>query len=229
VRVEGQENIPREGPLLIVANHAGGIDFLAVMASITRPDLRMVANVHRVLQGVTHAAPHMLFTDNRPEARLSVILSVVAALKNGDAVLIFPSGLLEPDPALIPGAKEYMRRSWSPSLGVFLSKVPEARLLPVLVGGVVSPRAYNSLPARLRRTTKVRQKTALLMQYMAYMNLSQRWPAEVRVVISSPCTLDELNPLGEPRQWLDAILHKEQSLMAHHYPQSDRPLVNWDR
>jgi hypothetical protein len=32
--IEGTENVPKEGPLLAVANHAGGIDVLAAMCVI---------------------------------------------------------------------------------------------------------------------------------------------------------------------------------------------------
>src|SRR5438270_10566206 len=43
VEIEGQENVPREGPLLLAANHPGLSDTVALFATIPRPDLRVVA------------------------------------------------------------------------------------------------------------------------------------------------------------------------------------------
>src|SRR5918997_5534347 len=41
--VEGRENVPDEGPLLLVANHPGLADTVALFAAIAREDLRVVA------------------------------------------------------------------------------------------------------------------------------------------------------------------------------------------
>jgi acyltransferase-like protein len=41
--VEGREYVPTEGPLLLVANHPGLADALALFATVPREDLRVVA------------------------------------------------------------------------------------------------------------------------------------------------------------------------------------------
>ena len=59
--------------------------------------------------------------------KLKAIREVIQALNDDMAVIIFPKGLLEPDPALIPGAVESLK-GWSDSIGVFLNKVPKTQL-----------------------------------------------------------------------------------------------------
>ncbi|MCG2784268.1 MAG: hypothetical protein L6461_04105 [Anaerolineae bacterium] len=44
VHVRGAEYIPTEGPLLVVSNHPGTINGLAIASSLPRPDLKIVAS-----------------------------------------------------------------------------------------------------------------------------------------------------------------------------------------
>ncbi|MDQ3942830.1 MAG: glycerol acyltransferase, partial [Actinomycetota bacterium] len=41
--IEGQENVPRVGPLLLVSNHPGLADAVALFAAMPRDDLRVIA------------------------------------------------------------------------------------------------------------------------------------------------------------------------------------------
>ena len=43
LKVEGQERVPRDGPLLLVSNHPGLSDVVALFAATPRPGLRVVA------------------------------------------------------------------------------------------------------------------------------------------------------------------------------------------
>lgn len=224
--VEGVENLPAEGPLLILANHAGGVDFLGVLASVNRPDICLLANEHAVLRGAKNADQHIMYITPAPEDRPAAIFSVINKLREGKPVIIFPTGMLEPDPAIIPGAQHNLD-TWSPSIGIFLKKVPETRLVPVLISGSLAEGFYNLPFVRKRATVKSRAKTALLLQYMAQMAGLQPWPVHLRVQFGKPCTLADLTTSEDVNDIAAAIIQKEKDLMGAVFPKSTLPLINW--
>ncbi|HEX4993058.1 MAG TPA: hypothetical protein VFV45_07470, partial [Rubrobacteraceae bacterium] len=56
VVVEGRENIPLEGPLLLAANHPGLADSLALFATVPRRDLRVMAARRPLLAALPHTS-----------------------------------------------------------------------------------------------------------------------------------------------------------------------------
>jgi hypothetical protein len=52
LEVAGQEQLPTEGPLLIVANHPGLTDVAALCASLPRSDVRIVAAEYPLLRAL---------------------------------------------------------------------------------------------------------------------------------------------------------------------------------
>ncbi len=50
--------------------------------------------------------------------------SGIRHLQNGGALLLFGTGLIDPDPAVYPGAEKEIE-NWSPSIDLFLRHVPE--------------------------------------------------------------------------------------------------------
>jgi hypothetical protein len=94
------ENVPREGPLLITSNHPGTCDSLVIAASVPRPDLKIVAADNPFIAGVRHAAENLIYTTLDVHERMMVVRKVIRHLQDGGAVLIFPSGGIDPDPAL---------------------------------------------------------------------------------------------------------------------------------
>src|SRR4030042_574195 len=113
--VQNVENIPLEGPLLITSNHPGTCDSLVIAASIPRPDLKIVATGVPFMQGLKNAANNLIYTPRDVHERMLVVRSVIRHLKDGGAVLIFPTGRIDPDPALSPEAANDLGK-WSPRL-----------------------------------------------------------------------------------------------------------------
>jgi len=94
------ERIPQDGPLLITSNHPGTIDSLVIAASIPRPDLKIVATGIPFIEGLRNAADHLIYTPRKGvHERMMVVRSAIHHLKDGGAVLIFPSGRIDPDTA----------------------------------------------------------------------------------------------------------------------------------
>lgn len=89
-----KENIPTSGPVVIIANHPlGGLDALALLLLIAevRQDIRIVANGLLTqlapLQGLLLPVDNMSNKTGRDQFR-----NIEAALRAGQAVIIFPAG-----------------------------------------------------------------------------------------------------------------------------------------
>jgi hypothetical protein len=154
---------PQDGPLLIVSNHPGGVDGLALAAGLRRKDVRIVATGMGFLRHLPATAQHLLFSSQDAGQRMAVARGMLRHLRSGGAVLIFPTGTVDPDPELIPGLESTIG-DWSLSLSLLLERVPETRLLAAVTSGVLLPWAYRHPLPRLRRVPRDQQKAAEILQ-----------------------------------------------------------------
>ena len=168
VEVEGRENVPREGPLLIAANHPGLGDSLALFATIPRTDLRVVAAVRPLLDALPNTSRYLLTVAEASPGRFGLVRAATRYLRDGGAVLTFPGGRIEPDPAVLPGAAEALER-WSASVGLFARLVPGLTVVPAIVSGVLSPTALRNPLIFLRRKREDREWLAATLQMMTPM------------------------------------------------------------
>src|SRR5215207_8813158 len=104
MEVEGRENVPQEGPLLLVANHPGLCDTVALFATTPRPDLGVVAAERPFLDALPNTSRYLLTVTEASLGRFGLIRAATRHLRDGRAVLTFPGGQIEPDPAVLPGA-----------------------------------------------------------------------------------------------------------------------------
>ncbi len=166
--IQGQEHVPSEGPLLVVSNHPGTYDSLLIPASLPRDDLNIVAYQFPLLQRLPAARNHLIFTSNDPANRVGAVRSAIRHLRDGGALLIYPSGRVEPDPVTLPGAAEALQR-WSPSLELLLRRVPETQVLISMVSGVISPKFMRIPLIRLWKGLRDPQTVAETMQIVIQM------------------------------------------------------------
>jgi hypothetical protein len=162
VEVRGRENLPSEGPLLVVANHPGLSDAIALFSAIPRPDLRVVAAANPLLSALPNTASRLFYVSG---SGLKAVRAANRHLRGGGAVLTFPGGRIEPDPAVLPGAAEALER-WSESLDLFARRTPELTVVPAVVSGVLSRRALHHPLTRLRRRPEDRRWLAAVLQAM---------------------------------------------------------------
>lgn len=168
LHVRGAEHIPAEGPLLVVSNHPGTVDGLAIAAQLPRSDLKIVVSGVPFIRHLRAAANHLIYSSLDTFERMQVVRSAIRHLEDGGAVLLFPSGGLDPDPAVMPGALQELE-SWSPSLEVILRRVPAARVLITFVSGVLHPAWARSPLIYLRRGRRNQQRVAEFFQVIHQM------------------------------------------------------------
>ncbi|MGH2492739.1 MAG: 1-acyl-sn-glycerol-3-phosphate acyltransferase, partial [Candidatus Limnocylindria bacterium] len=101
VEVAGLDRVPRRGPILLVANHPGLTDAVSLVATLGRADLRIVAADYPFLHAMRGLASRLIFLGPDGTSQLSSIRAASRDLRNGGAVLLFPAGRLEPDPAVL--------------------------------------------------------------------------------------------------------------------------------
>ncbi|MBI1847956.1 MAG: 1-acyl-sn-glycerol-3-phosphate acyltransferase [Candidatus Rokubacteria bacterium] len=140
VDVVGVERVPREGPLVVAANHQNAlVDPMLVMAALPRrlvpiaktplfrhpligPFLRLAGAVPvQRPQDLAGAAP-----DNA-----AMFAEAARTLAAGGAILIFPEGTSQPEPALMPlrtGAARMLVAAWS-AHGARVSLLPVGLVL----------------------------------------------------------------------------------------------------
>lgn len=165
VEVVGLENLPRRGPMLIVSNHPGLADAVALFSSIPRDDLRVVAAERPFLAALPNTSKHLITVSEDSRGRSAVVRSVARHLKSGGAVLTFPGGRIEPDPAVLPGAIEALGR-WSESVDLFARLVPGLVVEPAVVSGVLSQTALRNPLIRIRRQRSDREWLAATFQML---------------------------------------------------------------
>jgi 1-acyl-sn-glycerol-3-phosphate acyltransferase len=209
----GAEQIPAEGPLLITSNHPGAADSVALLATIKRPDLRVIVSDRPLLRALTYTSQHFIFLNTQVSNRMEALRSVVRSLRNGEAVLIYPGGSIEPDPTIVPGAVESLQQ-WSHSIGLFLNKVPGVKLMPVVVSGVFSPQAWRHPLSRLGRTVREQQQIAMIFQGVVQQILPNLWPVNTRVYFAPPIQPAQMDPELDPDQLQQAALAYTSDLMT---------------
>ncbi len=217
------ENIPTEGPLLITSNHPGTIDSLIIAASIPRPDLKIVATGIPFIEGLRNAADHLIYTPRKGmHERMMVVRSAISHLKEGGAVLIFPSGRIDPDPALSPEAMKDLGR-WSRSVELMLKQVPQTQVLLSIVSGVLSAHWRRNIFVRLMGDDLKQRTVAEVLQVIQGIFLPKLITMEPRLTFSDPLSTEDLTQPDQ--EMLDVMIERARSLMQAHLAEGDKLLA----
>jgi 1-acyl-sn-glycerol-3-phosphate acyltransferase len=218
LEVAGQDRLPVEGPLLVVANHPGVGDTLALFASLPRPDLRIVAAARPFLEALPATRQRLIELPDGPHGRRAVIHQVVEHLRGGGAILAFPGGRIEPDPALAPGAAAALL-DWSTSVGVFARRVARIVVVPAIVSGVLSPRLQRHPLTWLRRRPADRERLGAMLQIVS----SWRADVAIRVAFGPPLEADrQLEPAARAAAMYRAVTADARAMI-------ERPPLEWQQ
>lgn len=211
--VHGADAVPAEGPLLVISNHPGTYDSIAISAALPRNDLKIVASGFPFLRRLPAASQHLIFVSDAMQGRIASVRSAIRHLREGKTLLIFPSGRVEPDPAVLPGASQSMS-AWSPGLELILQRVPETQVLITIASGVLSPIFLNNPLIRLWREKRDPQAVAEVIQVLVQMLFPHRVQLAPRVSFDPPLTLPELADCDGSDSLLNSIICRARQKLA---------------
>ncbi|KEJ89483.1 acyltransferase [Sulfitobacter donghicola DSW-25 = KCTC 12864 = JCM 14565] len=207
------DNIPREGPLIIIANHPYGIlDGLMMghVMSRTRPDFKVMAN--SVFSKVPELQENLLaisFEESKEALALNLATRRTALdyLSTGGTVGIFPGGTVS------TAAKPFshpMDPNWRGFTARMIAK-SNATVVPIYFDGHTS-RLFQ-IASHLHATLRM----GLLIK-----EFRKRVDTPVRVVIGEPLGRDTLDPLASDAKGMMDFLRKAT------YELAPEPLRSFD-
>ena len=214
VAADGQELIPASGPLIIASNHPGTYDGLAIISKLPRNDFRLIVSGIPFFQNLPNARKNLIFATHDTADRMDVLRKSIRHLQEGGALLIFPSGRLDPDPSIFPDAGEGLKR-WSRSIEVFLKKVPESQLVLAIASGVLSEKYIHHPIAKLFKNDHEQRRFMEFLQVIRQMALGKPVELHPKVTFAKPFNLKDDQSFLEnsPDK---TILEKSMALLDHH-------------
>lgn len=124
--VEGLDNLPRHGPVLVASNHESYLDFILLDAALPRPPVYLAGEVFYRSRVLAWAFERMRFVrvDRHNHGR-GAIRPALKALAEGNLVVIYPEGTRSPDGRL---------RRARDGIGL-LAHISEVPVVPVAIIG----------------------------------------------------------------------------------------------
>jgi 1-acyl-sn-glycerol-3-phosphate acyltransferase len=187
----GAAEIPTDGPLIVVSNHPGAFDSVAILSFIPRKDLKVLLSDVPFTRAFSAARQYFIFVPPDVSGSATTLRASIDHLKNGRALLVFPNGDVEPDPELSGGAAESIQ-DWSRSIEIMLREVPQAWLQAAIISGVQMPKLMRSPILKIRKTAPQRQKLAEVLQIMAQIIFPSRVRTNVHISFAAPIRASEL-------------------------------------
>jgi 1-acyl-sn-glycerol-3-phosphate acyltransferase len=200
VVASGLEHVPTAGPLLVVANHPGMFDTLAIYATLPRSDVRALARPQPLLSLLPSLAPNLLMLPDEGPGRAGGLREVQRVLRAGGALLLFPAGHLEPEPALagkhgLNGVtSDEPLGPWSSGVGTLVRRAARKgvplQVVPTSIAGALSIATWRWFGplVKLRRSLRGREDLAAVLQ-LAFPRLG---PTTVRVRYGPPLAAAQL-------------------------------------
>lgn len=188
--VIGHPGSSSQRPLLIVSNHPGLVDALALLSRLEGHAVRILVADRPLFGALPALAPYLITIPETAAGRARGLRNAVRHLRSGGTLLTYPAGAIEPDPALRPAAARASLGRWSPSADGLRRLVPDLAVLPVIVSGVLEKRHRNHVLARRCSSEAARDWWAATRQVL------DRRPPQIRPTLGFGRTL--LMPPSRP-------------------------------
>jgi hypothetical protein len=216
VHIIGDKYIPVQGPVMVICNHPAAYDVAILASAIPRDDLQILASDIPIIQMFPNISSHIIPVPYHIPARLQTVRNTIKQLKSGGSIFIFPRGNVEPDPCVSPGALESLT-GWSPSIELFLRKVPNTRTVVAMASGMLSAKWYKNPLIRLWKKFEQRQKVAEIFQIASQLLTGKPANASPMINFSSPLSVDELGGEGSPQgRLISSLIAQAGDLLSKH-------------
>jgi hypothetical protein len=123
---------------------SGAYDGIAVFTGLRRNDLALVASGVDFTRSLPNTSPHLFYVTGDTGMRMTAVRQSLRHLHAGGAVMIFASGLVDPDPALWPQQARLALHNWYGSVALFLRHVPQTRLVITITSHVLADSVMRS-------------------------------------------------------------------------------------
>jgi hypothetical protein len=215
IHAMGVGNIPASGPTLLLANHPGAYDSVAIGSLVPRPDLKVIATGTRFYNVLPNVRPQILAVSKKPEENMVTLRNAIDHLQQGGVLLQFGSGRVEPDPATDPVGEDVFAK-WSSSLEILLRKVKGLQVIPTITSGVLLKRFRDSILARVRKEDVDRRRLAEFFQVIQQLVFPNSVDGKAMISFGDPFQLDDLEAESEGRRLMPAAISRvQQTLMDH--------------
>lgn len=216
VKVQGIENIPVTGPLLIVTNHPGAYDGLTIFSNLPRQDIKWISTEIPFFRLLPDLCEHILFASRDDSRnRMMVLRNAINHMKSGGVLVYFAAGHRDPDPAVFHGASRAID-GWLDIFDMFFKYIPNLQVLPVIIGGCVSSHWANHLLTRLRRKQIDQQRLAEFGQVISQLMHPGKILLTPAVSFGKPLTQEKLKEEAGDGTILNAMILQAKALLKYH-------------
>lgn len=229
VVADGLEQVPRSGPILLVSNHPGMFDTLAIYATLPRSDIKALARPQPLLGLLSSLAPNLLMLPDEGAGRAGGLRQVLQLLRADGALLIYPAGHLEPEPLLLGhhglnGSSPHEPLGpWSSGVGTLVKLAVRQgvplQIVPVSLAGVLSTSTWRWFGPllKLRRSVRGREDLTAVLQ-VAFPKVG---PTTIRVRYGAPLNAATL---ADGDADVEAITTRIRSVVQAQIEAETRPL-----
>lgn len=201
--------IPKSGPLVIVANHPFGVlDGLIIcwLVALVRPDFKVLTNA--VLDGAPEATEYLLPIDfaSTKEAQKTNIATrreSMERLKNGECIVVFPSGGVATTPRAF--ARQAIDDTWKPFTAKLITQ-SGASVTPIFFEG------QNSRIFQWASHVSIELRLALIFH-----EVNRRMGKSIPVHIGETLTPDVLKGAGKRSELMTFLRQQTYGLAPEKY------------
>lgn len=215
VHVKGTLKIPSTGPAIILSNHPGAYDAIAIGSQVPRQDLKITVSKTRFYEALPNIHQNLIPISHDSRERMVALRKVVEHLKNRGALLHFGSGLIEPDPALHHVGEEVLNK-WTPSIEIFLRKAPDTVVIPTIASGVLLRRFERHPLTLIRRGGLNKRRLAEFLQILRQLVRPRSIDAQTHISFGEPFTLADIEAEGMGRRILPGVINRIRDQLNIH-------------